>query len=215
MTKQTAGLQAFIELIEGAADNKYVMGDRLVEVGIGGPNLEAILSSIAMAQGELGHARLLYNWTFDLREKKGKKPEIEKQTGKALDGVVNAKDWISLIAALYTVNVALDVVLKSVLEARHAEVVARIHKLIKEQKEHIMYASNWAHQLLHDKGAVPRKFRESLEQVIPEAETWLLTIENTTELATEGYLLPNVSLVQSFKEQIGKVAPQGAVAHGN
>jgi ring-1,2-phenylacetyl-CoA epoxidase subunit PaaC len=214
MTKQTAGLTAFIDLIEAIADNKYVMGDRLVEVGIGGPNLEAILSSIAMAQGELGHARLLYNWTFDLREQKGKKPEIEKQTGKALDGVVKAQNWISLMAALYTVNVALDVVLKSVLEARHTEVVARIHKLIREQKEHIMYASNWAQQLLKDEGAIPRKFREALEQIVPEAETWLLTLENTTELVAEGYLLPNASLVKQFKEQLGKVAPQGAVVHG-
>lgn len=215
MTKQTAGLAAFIELIEAIADNKYVMGDRLVEVGIGGPNLEAILSSIAMAQGELGHARLLYNWTFDLREHKGKKPEIAQQTGKALDGVVKAQDWIALIAALYTVNVALDVVLKSVLEARHAEVVARIHKLIREQKEHIMYASNWAQQLLKDEGAVPRKFREALEQIVPEAETWLLTLDNSTELVAEGYLLPNASLVKQFKEQLGKVAPQGAVVHGS
>jgi ring-1,2-phenylacetyl-CoA epoxidase subunit PaaC len=202
MSKQTAGLQAFIELIEGIADNKYVMGDRLVEVGIGGPNLEAILSSIAMAQGELGHARLLYNWTFDLQEKQGKKPEIEKQTGKALDGVVKADSWITLIAALYTVNVALDVVLKSILEARHAEVVTRIHKLIKEQRDHILYSRNWAEKLLQDQGAVPRKFREAMEQIVPEAETWLLTIENTSELAAEGYLLPSVKLVQRFKEQL-------------
>ena len=213
MSNQTAGLQAFIDLLETVADNKYVLGDRLVEIGISGPNLEAILSSIAMAQGELGHARLLYNWTFDLRVLKGKKPEIEKQTGKAFAGVVQAQNWISLIAALYAVNVALDVVLRSILDARHGEVVTRIHKLLKEQQEHILYARNWAQQLRQDKGAVPRKFREALEGIIPEAETWLLTLENTTELVAEGYLLPAVKLVQPFRAQIANAASQGAAVH--
>lgn len=212
MAEQTAGLKAFIELIETIADNKYVLGDRLVEVGISGPNLEATLSSIAMAQGELGHARLLYNWAFDLKGFGGKKPEVVKQTGKALPSVVNIHDWLTLIASLYTVNVALDIVLKSVLEARHSEVVTRIHKLLKEQKEHILYSRNWANQLLRDQGAVPRKFREALEQAIPEAENWLSSIEQAKELGNEGYIVKDVKLVSQFKGEIGKLT-QICVVH--
>ncbi|MFC4769420.1 phenylacetic acid catabolism protein, partial [Effusibacillus consociatus] len=72
---------------------------------------------------------------------------------------------------------------------------------------------NWAQQLRQDKGAVPRKFREALDQVIPEAEKWLCTIENTTELVKEGYLLKESNLVNQFQDQIGELIPQKAVVH--
>jgi ring-1,2-phenylacetyl-CoA epoxidase subunit PaaC len=213
MAEQTAGVKAFIDLIEVIADNKYVLGDRLVEVGVSGPDLEATLSSIAMAQGELGHARLLYNWTFDLKGHVGKKPEIEKQTGKAFNGVVQISDWISMIAAFYTVNLALDLVLRSVFEARHNEVVTRIHKLIKEQKEHILYSRGWARQLMQDRGVVPRKFNQALNKIVPEVETWLHKVENTAALINEGYISENANLVNLFKHQVRELTTPGAAAN--
>lgn len=110
MSNKTAGLASFIETIETIADNKYILGDLLVEIGVSGPDLEATLSTIAMAQGELGHARLLYNWAFDL---KGiKKQEIERQTGKAFTSVVAVDNWIDLIGSLYVVNVGWSLCLK-------------------------------------------------------------------------------------------------------
>lgn len=208
MAEHTAGLKAFIELLETVADNKYVLGDRLVEVGVSGPNLEATLSAIAMAQGELGHARLLYNWTFDLKGHKGKKPNIEKQTGKAFKGVVEVHDWISLIAALFTVNTAIDLVLKTVLEANHTEVAPRVNKLLREQKEHIIYSRNWAQQLLKDRGAIPRKFKEALDQIIPEVESWIKAVEQKTELVDEGYILKESQLYSKFQNRIKEVFVQ-------
>ncbi|MFM1654536.1 Phenylacetic acid catabolic protein [Brevibacillus sp. B_LB10_24] len=205
MAEQTAGLTSLVNLIEQIADNKYVLGDRLVEVGISGPNLEATLSAIAMAQGELGHARLLYNWSFDLKGLKGKKPEIASQTGKAFPQVVAVRNWIELIAALYTVNVALELVLKALLEANHAELVHRIHKLLKEQKEHIIYSRGWAQQLLADGGAIPARFNESLDKVLPQAEAWLQCVEDSAELIDSGYLPSGTNLVAPFQKQIAEL----------
>ena len=124
MAEQTEGLKAFTDLLETIADNKYLMGDRLVEIGISGPRLESTLSAIAMAQGELGHARLLYNWSLDLKNFKGSKPEIEKQTGKAFKFIEKVNDWCSLIAALYTINVSLDIALRAILDADREDAVS-------------------------------------------------------------------------------------------
>lgn len=201
MSKMQLGVHSFIELLETIADNKYVLGDRLVEIGVGGSNLEATLAAVAMAQGELGHARLLYNWCFDLRGVRGKKADILRQTGKAFRGVVNVHNWISLIAALYTVNTAIHIVLQSALESNHSKVASRVQKLIREQKDHIIYAKNWAKQLLHDQGIVPHRFRESLNGVVDEAYAWLAKIEKKQELQMEGYLPKNVKLTEKFKEQ--------------
>jgi ring-1,2-phenylacetyl-CoA epoxidase subunit PaaC len=202
VSEMQLSVRSFIELLETIADNKYVLGDRLVEIGVSGPNLEATLAAIAMAQGELGHARLLYNWCFDLRNMKGKKAEIHGQTGKAFRGVVNVHNWISLIAVLYTVNTAINIVLQSALESCHSKVASRIQKLIREQQDHIIYAKNWAEQLCRDQGAVPHRFRESLKEIIDEVYAWLAEIEKNQELQAEGYLPKNVKLTEKFKEQL-------------
>lgn len=206
MGDKTVGLISFIETIETIADNKYILGDLLVEIGVSGPDLEATLSTIAMAQGELGHARLLYNWAFDL--KGSKKQEIERQTGKAFASVVAVDNWIDLIGSLYVVNVGLELALKAMLEGRHADVVNRINKLLKEQKEHIIYSRGWVEQLLRDHGSVPRKINESIKKVMPEVQAWLKGLEDSSAMVEEGYLKAGVNLVAPFQSQIGSVQVQ-------
>lgn len=188
----------FIDIIETIADNKYVLGDHLVEIGVSGPTLEATLSAIAMAQGELGHARLLYNWSSDLRGVG--KTEITNQTGKAFASVVQVSDWIELIGALYAVNAGTDLVLRAMLEAGHQDVVNRIQKLLKEQKEHILYSRGWVGQLLSDAGAVPRKTREALDKAVPEVRAWLQKIEQSADLVSGGYLPAQAGFVAMFDE---------------
>ncbi|MBA4603824.1 Phenylacetic acid catabolic protein [Thermoactinomyces mirandus] len=205
---QSAGLKSFIELLETIGDNKYVFGDKLVEVGVSGPNLEATLAAIAMAQGELGHSRLLYYWVFDLKGYEGKKPDVKGQTGKAFRGVENVHNWITLIAALYTVNTAIDLILNSILEANRSKVVSRVNKLMREQKEHILYSRGWAQHLLEDKGAIPRKFKEALREITPEVGAWLREIEQKSELFAEGYLAKESQLYSKFMEELKDVPVQ-------
>lgn len=215
MSNLTNGLREFISLIEVVADNKFMMGERLVEVGIGAPDIEAATAAIAMAQGELGHARILYHWTHDLAQKPGSKQDIKEQTGKAFQGVMDANSWIELIAALYTVDVAQDLVLRSILDARREDVISRIHKLFKEQKEHILYSRGWATRLQNDKGAVPRKFNEALDAIAPEVENWLKELEQNQDLVTEGFILKEARLTDKFKETLGGLRLAGDVVHAN
>ena len=196
MADQANGLAAFIELIETIADNKYVLGDHLVEIGVSGPTLEATLSAIAMAQGELGHARLLYNWASDLRGTG--KTDITDQTGKAFASVVQVSDWIEMISALYAVNAGTDLVLKSMLEAGHPEVASRIRKLLAEQKEHILYSRGWVTLLLQDAGAVPRKTQEALNRAVPEVRAWLKKLEESDDLAGGGYIPAQADFAARF-----------------
>lgn len=208
MGDKTVGLTSFIETIETIADNKYILGDLLVEIGVSGPDLEATLSTIAMAQGELGHARLLYNWAFDL---KGiKKREIERQTGKAFASVASVDNWIDLIGALYVVNVGLELVLKAMLDGRHADVANRINKLLKEQKEHIMYSRGWVEQLLRDQGAVPCKINEGIKKAMTEVQAWLKGLEDSEAMVEEGYLKAGVRFVAPFQSRVCSVQVQRA-----
>jgi ring-1,2-phenylacetyl-CoA epoxidase subunit PaaC len=201
MTEQTEGVKAFTNLLETIADNKFLLGDRLVEIGISGPRLESTLSAIAIAQGELGHARLLYNWSLDLKNFKGSKPEIEKQTGKAFHFVERVTDWLSLIAALYTINLSVDIALKAILEADKEDSVSRISKLVREQKEHLIYAEGWVQQLLEDSPSIKEKFTAYLDEFTPDAVRWLQSLEENSALLSERYFLPNASLTGEFERR--------------
>jgi len=174
--------QAFITLIEGIADNKFVLGDRLAKVGFSAPDVESMLASIAMAQGELGHARLLYWWTFDLNGHVGKKPDIKNETGKSFKAVKETNGWIQLIAHFYVINAAIDVIFESLMNTDHKDVVSHVNKLFLEHKEHCIYSENWAAKLLNDQGAVPKRFENALRAIVPEVEQWLKEIEETAEL---------------------------------
>jgi ring-1,2-phenylacetyl-CoA epoxidase subunit PaaC len=203
---------SLIELAETIADNKFILGDRLVEIGISGPNLEATLSSIAMAQAELGHARLMYKWANELQGLNSSKVEIKDQTGKAFSSVVNTSHWVGLIAGVYAVNVAVDLVMKSIIRANHQDLNAPFAKMLKEQEEHLLYSRSWCKQLLNDTGAVPKTLNAELEKVSLEALVWLKQVETDKLLISEKIVLENSNLVNAYKETIKKLT-LGDVQH--
>ncbi|MEH7379305.1 Phenylacetic acid catabolic protein [Bacillus sp. JJ1533] len=204
LTKEHISL---IELGETIADNKFILGDRLVEIGISGPTLEGTLSSIAMAQQELGHSRLLYRWVSELT---GVKSEVKTQTGKAFRQNVQIGNWIELIAGLYVTNVAVDLVMKAMLEANNPNVNPPFTKMLKEQQEHLIYSESWCEQLLLDKGSIPRRCREAIAKTAQEAKEWLIKIENDMYFVTENIIPKDARLVEQFDAKIQEISKEVA-----
>ncbi|NSL50541.1 Phenylacetic acid catabolic protein [Calidifontibacillus erzurumensis] len=201
---------ALIQVIEGIADNKYVLGDRLALVGFSAPDIESCVASMAMAQGELGHSRILYHWVLDIKGHKGKKPDISNETGKSFTELRKIDGWVKLIAGFYVTNVAMDVILDAMIESNNPDVRSNINKLYLEHKEHCIYSEGWALKLLNDIGGVPRKFKEELNKILPQAEAWLKEVETIQGL--DEYIVQK-NLLSRFQEQIAKVTGIGAVTN--
>ncbi|MBT2667633.1 phenylacetate-CoA oxygenase subunit PaaI [Bacillus sp. ISL-4] len=203
MVNSTNGNTELITLIETIADNKFILGDRLVEVGISGPDLEGTLAAIAMAQSELGHARLLYNWGMSLKSGKGSKKEVKVQTGKAFDSIVQIGEWIQLIAGLYTMNTAFNTLITALTSRQKgSEIELQFNKLAREQLEHILYSKNWALKLLNDGGSIPVRFGRAFKLCEQEVITWLKQVENNSVLIENEILPVNSNLVNSYKEAL-------------
>lgn len=210
---QTQNLLSLVEAAETIADCKFILGDRLVDIGISGPNLEATLSSVAMAQAELGHARLMYKWALELQGLNGSKLEVKTQTGKAFLSVVNTTNWVGLIAAVYAVNTAVELVMGAIMEADNQEIHAPFSKMKKELEEHLLYAKSWCRQLLNDRGAVPQTFIKELEKVTIDVTQWLQNIENDNLLISEKIILENSNLINAYRGTITKLTTLGDVQH--
>ena len=203
MVNSTNANIELITLIETIADNKFILGDRLVEVGVSGPDLEATLAAIAMAQSELGHARLLYNWGTNLKSGKGSKKEVKEQTGKAFGSIVQIGEWIQLIAGLYSMNTALNILITALTShQKGSEIELQFNKLAREQLEHILYSKNWALKLLNDGGSIPARFGRAFKLCEQEIITWLKQVENNSVLIENEILPVNSNLVNSYKEAL-------------
>ncbi|SDI41216.1 Phenylacetic acid catabolic protein [Alteribacillus persepolensis] len=194
-----------VTVAETIADNKFIMGDKLVEVGVSGPTLEASLSSISMAQGELGHARLLYRWSYEVQGLRAGKIDVKEQTGKAFSQIVNASNWVDLIAGLYVNNVAIDLVLKELMKNKKEELNAQFDKMLNEQEEHLIYAEDWSHQLINDKGAIPKRFEAQVDEAARAAAKWLDEVQNDEHLQGSGAVSKNSDLPGQFNTVINKL----------
>jgi 1,2-phenylacetyl-CoA epoxidase catalytic subunit len=187
----------FYELLETMADNKFVLGDKLVEIGVSGPELEATHSAIALAQSELGHARHLYNWSFELQ---GLDTEVSEQSGKAFQTILKIEDWISLIAAVYVLNQAVQVVIQELLDSKKPGIEKRASKLLNELREPIVFSEQWSNRLLNDKGRIPGKLLASLHDVEKDVTTWLNHIQKSTWLKENEYVRKD--LLNQFQTNI-------------
>lgn len=202
----------FINIVETIADNKYVLGDRLVEVGFSGADVESILSAVAMAQGELGHARLLYHWVFDLEGKEGRKPDIKEETGKSFREVREINSLVKLIAGFFTTNVAIDILFDAMMKSGHSDIQSRLNKLYLEHKEHCLFSESWAMKLLNDEGHVPKQFSQDLNDFVSEVEQWFQEVQQSASELKE--YLGNENLLERFQSRVQRLKQKGVVASG-
>ena len=191
----------FYELLETVADNKFVLGDKMAEVGISAPELESSVASIALAQGELGQARHLYIWSFELQ---GIEQEVVEQSGKAFSKQLAIDNWISLIAGAYVINCAVNVLVQDMLDADKAGVRAKLSKLERELQEHIAFSRAWGEKMLDEQGKIPEVFRTALDDASSEVEAWLEQVDRATNLQEEGYLTGR-GVLESYKQALAQL----------
>lgn len=191
----------FHELLETIADNKFVLGDKLAEVGISAPELDASIASIALAQGELGQARHLYIWSFDLQ---GIEREVVEQSGKAFPMLHAIDNWISLIAGSYVINEAVNVLVQDLLDADKPGVRAKLSKLERELLEHITFSRGWSEKMLNERGKIPETYRCALSDINSEVESWLEQVDQATNLQEEGYLTGR-GILEPYQEALAQL----------
>ena len=212
----SAARQRLAGLIQSMADSKYLLGRKLAELGPGAPTLEAATAACALAQSELGHARLLYRLAAELRgeaagswREDGPEPQVES----AFPFIAEVgTHWVEFICALYASNAAISVLLDEVLTAA-PDLSRSLAKLRPEQKDQILYAEGWLQTLAQERGRIPAGVVASLAAMVPVAEQWLAAAEADGLLRREG-LLPaaGANLAQTFRRRAEALAAAAGLA---
>jgi ring-1,2-phenylacetyl-CoA epoxidase subunit PaaC len=132
---------AVVNLLLVLGDNKYWLGRHLSEWAVGSPSLEVGVACAAVAQGELGQARVLY----PLLEELGFEGPVDPAR-RARAYRVSALDrpfptWPHAVAALLLVDTAVTVMLEALAGGGYAALTRRVPRMLEEEAFHWDFAA--------------------------------------------------------------------------
>jgi ring-1,2-phenylacetyl-CoA epoxidase subunit PaaC len=126
------------------AGAKHALGYRLAFAGLCAPAVEAAVATVAVAQEELGHARLLYASEARLRGGSGDEEGLDVPTAPPDPSLVPELDgWPDVLATLVTLDTAVLLWLQALADGRHAWLRTRAERMLGEESFHREYVRAW------------------------------------------------------------------------
>lgn len=165
---------ALVDFVVALADNKHALGLRYGEWCSSGPTIEAGVAATAMAQDELGHARVLYGLLEELpgapRRSEHEWSAEDARTVAFLDAPFPT--WPHLIVANVFLDQALTLALETVLESRYLPLRQRARKIVEEEQYHAIHGRGWILELAEEGPKVRTDLGEIIRQVWADTLCW-------------------------------------------
>lgn len=169
----TADSARIAQLLNRLADTKFLMGHHLVRIGVLGPDLGSSLGAVAVAQMELGHARLLFRWRHELLEEvRADEDPVGSMGADALPEVRTVSSWVALITKTYCVEDATHRLISHVIDGLQDRRL-QTAKLQQELTDILTYTGGWVEQFATDAPGVRQAAVVAVHEVVPALRTLL------------------------------------------
>ena len=156
------------------ADNKQVLGLRYAEWCTGAPELEANIALSAMAQYELGHARLLRGVLSDLQREAGSaaraKDAAEWRSVPPLDRPLTT--WTHVVVVNALVDQLLTVNMIAAADGGFTPLAQRLRKAVSEEHYHFVHAKAWFRRLADGPDEIAAALEAAVVQIWPHCLAW-------------------------------------------
>jgi 1,2-phenylacetyl-CoA epoxidase catalytic subunit len=141
------------DLLIACADTKLLMGYHYGEWTFGSPTLEAAVAHCSLAQGELGHARLLHgilkaHFDVDPDQLVEVRPADQFASNSYLDQPL--PNWPAVVAMTVVVDLAVTRVIHVLRQSTFAPLRGCAAKLLDEERHHIHHGQGWLRTLAAD-----------------------------------------------------------------
>ena len=134
VTDDDEALAALVNLLVVLADNKYWLGRHLSEWAVGAPSLEVAVASAAIAQGELGQARVLYPLLEELPFP-GPVDPLERERAYQVSLLDRPfPTWPHAVAALLLVDGAVTTMLEAMVGGPYEALARRVPRMLEEEE---------------------------------------------------------------------------------
>ena len=144
---------ALRHLLTACADTKLLLGYHYGEWTFGTPELEAAVASCSLAQGEMGHVRLLHavlkkGWDDDPDALVDARAPGAYASIAFLDRAL--PDWPAFVAANAVVDLAVTRLLHSMRASAWQPVQVNVEKVLEEERYHAHHGRGWFRTLAGD-----------------------------------------------------------------
>lgn len=161
------------DLVAALAESKKLLGVRYGEWVTQAPTMEASVAASAMAQDELGHARVLYGLLDEARGEKMRDDTGWEVMGTHLSLLERPfLNWMEFVACNALVDPALTVVVEAATDSRYVGLRQRTRKMIEEERFHTLHGRTWFRRLAAASPAVRDGLEAATSRVLPEILCW-------------------------------------------
>ena len=141
------------DLLSACADTKLLLGYHYGEWTFGAPLLESAVAHCSLAQGELGHARLLHgilkaHWHEDPDASLETRASDAFAVPRSLDQPL--ADWTAVIAMTVVVDAAVTRLIDAMRDSTFQPLHACAAKLLAEERYHEHHGQGWLRTLAAD-----------------------------------------------------------------
>lgn len=166
--------QRLADWLLAMADNKQLLGLRYAEWCTGAPELEADIAASAMAQYELGHARVLRGVLGDLAgDPRSEERDEDPATWFSLPALdAPFDDWTELVVANALIDTLLTTNLESALDGNYKPLTQRLRKVVAEEQYHAVHAGAWIARLGGGPESTVGRLRDLAQTIWPECLAW-------------------------------------------
>lgn len=190
----------------GHADTKRALGLRYAEWCDRAPTLEAGVAASAMAQDQLGQARVLYSL---IQEFPGSPSNLEDETAPHNFGLAfldrSFSNWATFVAANLLIGGAVTVVEQALVDSRFAPLRSRMPKMLEEERFHGIHAEGWYKHLKSVGGAHVLALENASGEILPEVLCWFGDAQHI-RLVEEGIVTVEPGeLRERYLEHVGPV----------
>lgn len=156
------------------SDCKRLLGLRYAEWCTGAPELEADIAASAMAQYELGHARLLDGVLDGLDEDpRDEARDTDPSTWRSLPILDRPlAGWPELVAVNALVDTLLTVQLEAAADGGYRPLAQRLRKAVQEERYHLIHARAWCARLADAPRRIAGRFRDAAGAIWPQCIAW-------------------------------------------
>ena len=169
-------MSALADVLGALAAAKHGLGYRLAFAGLSAPAIEPAVATVALAQEELGHARLLYASELRLRDGRG---DDEGAVGANIptappepDLVPVPRDWAEVLATLTTLDTALLLWLEALAEHGAPWLRPRAQRMLDEESFHREYLCGWLDVVAGD-AAMQRSVADAVTAALARYGPWM------------------------------------------
>jgi ring-1,2-phenylacetyl-CoA epoxidase subunit PaaC len=213
VTDDDDALAAIVNLLVVLADNKYRLGRHLSEWAVGSPSLEVGVACAAVAQGELGQARVLYPLLGELPFA-GPVDPLERARAYNVSFLdAPFPTWSHAVTALLLVDTAITTMLEALAGSRYEALARRVPRMLEEEAFHWDFTDGRVRELVHLPGGLGHlqaRVDESLEEML----CWFGQPgeRGVEKLRAEGLLkLGNQELRKAYLDRVGPLLDEVGV----